>query len=269
MNFSRYRVKPGSKVKLKNWDPADKTGVPSAKQERVARLVELSEEINRLQDLLYAAHEAGVLIVLQGLDTAGKDGTIRHVFRAVDPLGVRAVAFKVPTPQELGHDFLWRVHQQVPSKGEMVIFNRSHYEDVLVPRVHGWITISETRRRYERIEEFERLLVDNATLVLKFFLYISKDEQRRRLQERIDVPEKRWKFNPTDLEARTLWKQYMQAYENALAATSTDYAPWYVIPADSKTTRDLIVSHILIEQLRALDLAYPKPKIKLEGIVVE
>ena len=269
MNFSKYRVKPGAKVRLKDFDPADQSGVPRAREDRVARLTELSEEINRLQDLLYAAHQAGVLIVLQGLDTAGKDGTIRHVFKAVDPLGVRAVAFKVPTPQEGAHDFLWRVHQQVPGKGEMVIFNRSHYEDVLVPPVHGLITASETRRRYQRIAQFERLLADNATLVLKFFLYISKDEQKRRLQERIDVPEKRWKFNPTDLEERMQWKAYMKAYENALEATSTDFAPWYVIPANSKTTRDLIVSHILIEQLRALDLTYPKPKIKLEGIVVE
>ena len=269
MNFSRYRVKPGSHVRLKNWDPADKRGVPSDKQERVTLLTKLSEDINRLQDLLYAAHEKGVLIVLQGLDTAGKDGTIRHVFKAVDPLGVRAVAFKVPTEQELAHDFLWRVHQQVPGKGEMVIFNRSHYEDVLVPPVHGWITVSETRRRYQRIVEFEQLLSNNGTLVLKFFLYISKEEQRQRLQERIDVPEKRWKFNPTDLEERTLWKRYQKAYESLLEGTSTDHAPWYVIPADSKTTRDLIISQILIEQLRALKLSYPQPKVKLEAIVVE
>jgi PPK2 family polyphosphate:nucleotide phosphotransferase len=269
MNFSRYRVKPGSDVRLKDWNAADKRGVPSDKQERVALLSDLSEDINALQDLLYAAHEKVVLIVLQGLDTAGKDGTIRHVFKAVDPLGVRAVAFKVPTEQELAHDFLWRVHEQVPGKGEMVIFNRSHYEDVLVPPVHGWITASETRRRYQRIADFERLLADNGTLILKFFLYISKEEQRRRLQERIDVPEKRWKFNPTDLEERTLWKRYLKAYENLLEATSTDHAPWYVIPADSKTTRDLIISQILIEQLRALKLRYPQPKVKLEGIVVE
>jgi polyphosphate kinase 2 (PPK2 family) len=150
-----------------------------------------------------------------------------------------------------------------------VIFNRSHYEDVLVPPVHGWITSSETRRRYARIVEFERLLADSATLVLKFFLHISKDEQRERLQERVDVPEKRWKFNPTDLEERVLWKTYMKAYESALEATSTARAPWHVIPADSKTTRDLIISNILIEELRALNLAYPKPKTKLDGIVVE
>ena len=216
MNYSKYRVKPGSKVRLKDWDPGDKSAVPASKEDRLARLIVLSEEINKQQDLLYAAHEEGVLIVLQGMDTAGKDGTIRHVFRAVDPLGVRAVPFKVPTPEEAAHDFLWRVHHQVPGQGEMVIFNRSHYEDVLVVPVHGLITPAATKQRYERIAAFERLLSEHATLVLKFFLYISKDEQRKRLQERIDVPEKRWKFNPTDLEERTLWKQYMRAYERAL-----------------------------------------------------
>jgi PPK2 family polyphosphate:nucleotide phosphotransferase len=256
-------------MRLKNWDPEDQRGVPASRQERVERIDELSAELDKLQDLVYAAGEQGVLIVLQGIDTAGKDGTIRHVFKTIDPLGVRAVPFKAPTPEELAHDFLWRVHQKVPGKGEMVIFNRSHYEDVLVPPVHGWINASQTKQRYARIVEFERLLSDNGTLVLKFFLHISKDEQRKRLQERIDVPEKRWKFNPTDLEERVLWKEYMKAYEAALEATSTAWAPWYVIPADSKTTRDLIVSQVLVEQLRALKLSYPKPKIKLDGIVVE
>jgi PPK2 family polyphosphate:nucleotide phosphotransferase len=269
MNYSKYRVKPGSKVRLKDWDPADQSAVPASKEERLARLSVLSEEINKQQDLLYAAREEGVLIILQGMDTAGKDGTIRHVFKAVDPLGVRAVPFKIPTPEEAAHDFLWRVHHQVPGQGEMVIFNRSHYEDVLVVPVHGLITPSATKQRYERIAAFERLLCEHATLVLKFFLYISKDEQRKRLQERIDVPEKRWKFNPTDLEERTLWKQYMRAYERALQATSTEWAPWYVIPADSKTTRDLLISEILIDQLKALKLSYPRPKVKLTGIVVE
>jgi PPK2 family polyphosphate:nucleotide phosphotransferase len=269
MNSSKYRVKPGSAVRLKDWDPADQSAVPGVKEQRLQRLNRLSQEINKLQDILYASRKEGVLIVLQGMDTSGKDGTIRHVFKAVDPLGVRAVPFKVPTPEELAHDFLWRVHHQVPGKGEMVIFNRSHYEDVLVLPVHGLITPAETKRRYEHIEGFERLLSDNATLVLKFFLHISKEEQRKRLQERIDTPEKRWKFNPGDLEERTLWKEYMKAYERALEATSTPWAPWYVIPADSKTTRDLLVSQILIEHLKALKLRYPKPKVKLEGIVVQ
>ena len=269
MGLNKYRVKPGSSVRLKNWDPADKSQVPADRPSRVTALAQLSEEINGLQDLLYASKEAGVLIVLQGMDTAGKDGTIRHVFKAVDPLGVRAVAFKAPTADEAAHDFLWRVHHQVPGKGEMVIFNRSHYEDVLVPPVHGWIDGAETRRRYQRIVGFEQLLADAGTLVLKFFLYISKEEQRDRLQERIDEPRKRWKFNPGDLEERTLWKTYMKAYERAIEATSTDHAPWYVIPADSKTSRDLIVSRILIEHLQELNLSDPRPKIKMDGIVVE
>ena len=269
MNFSKYRVKPGSKVTLKDWDAGDKSAVPADKAMRVKQLEDISEEINDLQNMLYASQEEGVLIVLQGMDTSGKDGTIRHVFKAVDPLGVRAVAFKAPTAQELAHDFLWRVHAQTPGKGEVVIFNRSHYEDVLVVPVHGWITPAECKRRYERINEFERLLSDNRTLVLKFFLYISKDEQKRRLQERIDEPDKRWKFRLDDLGERKLWKEYMKAYEDALEATSTDYASWYVIPSDSKTTRNLIISQILVEQLKALKLSYPKPKEKIEGIVVE
>jgi len=210
-----------------------------------------------------------VLIVLQGMDTSGKDGTIRHVFKAVDPLGVRAVGFKAPTPSELAHDFLWRVHSQVPAKGEVVIFNRSHYEDVLVVPVHGWITPAQTKERYQRINEFERLLTDGGTEVLKFFLYISKEEQRQRLQERIDEPTKRWKFRLDDLEERKLWREYMVAYAHALQATSTGYAPWYVIPSDSKTTRNLLISQILIAHLKALKLKYPKPKEKIQGIQVK
>jgi PPK2 family polyphosphate:nucleotide phosphotransferase len=269
MNIAKYRVKPGGRVDLKRWDPADKSEVAAAKERRLARLDTLSEEINRLQDVLYAGQEHGVLIVLQGMDTSGKDGTIRHVFKAVDPLGVRAVPFKAPTPNELAHDFLWRVHSQVPGKGEMVIFNRSHYEDVLVVPVHGWITPAQCKERYKRINEFERLLSDGGTLVLKFFLYISKEEQKERLQERIDEPTKRWKFRLDDLEERKLWREYMRAYAAAMEATSTQWAPWYVIPSDSKTTRNLVISQILIEQLKALKLKYPKPKEKLEGIVVE
>ena len=269
MNHSKFRIKPGAKVDLAKRDPADKSAVPSAKAERLAKVAELVPRIDALQDLLYAERKHKVLVVLQGMDTAGKDGTIRHVFSAVDPLGVRAVSFRAPVGEELEHDFLWRVHRQVPRLGEMVIFNRSHYEDVLIVRVHKWIDMDECKRRYEHINSFERTLAENGMTILKFFLHISKDEQRRRLQERIDDPDKHWKFNPGDLEERKYWDDYVNAYEDAIEATSTDCATWYVVPSDSKSTRDLIVSSILVEQLEALKMKYPKPEKDYTGIVVE
>jgi PPK2 family polyphosphate:nucleotide phosphotransferase len=269
MNYNRFRIKPGTQVNLAKRDPADKSVVPAGKAERLARLAELAPRIDTLQDLLYAARRHKVLVVLQGMDTAGKDGTIRHVFSAVDPLGVRAVSFRAPVGEEREHDFLWRVHRQVPRLGEIAIFNRSHYEDVLIVRVHKWIDMDECRRRYEHINGFECALAENGMTILKFFLHISKDEQRRRLQERIDDANKHWKFNPGDLQERKHWGEYMQAYEDAIAATSTDCAPWYVVPSDSKSTRNLIVSSILIEQLEALKMQYPRPAEDYTGIVVE
>jgi PPK2 family polyphosphate:nucleotide phosphotransferase len=208
-------------------------------------------------------------VVLQGMDTAGKDGTIRHVFGEVDPLGVRAIGFRAPVGEELEHDFLWRVHRQVPRRGEIAIFNRSHYEDVLVTRVHEWIDLDECRRRYEHINAFESVLTDSGTTILKFFLHISKEEQRRRLQARIDDPTKRWKFNPRDLEERKLWDRYMDAYQDALTATSTERAPWYVVPSDSKSTRNLIVSSILVRTLEGLKMEFPQPAQDVSHIVVE
>jgi PPK2 family polyphosphate:nucleotide phosphotransferase len=269
MNFSRFRIKPGARVELAKRDPADKAGVPGAKAERLAKLAELASGIDALQDLLYAEKKHKVLVVLQGMDTAGKDGTIRHVFGAVDPLGVRAVGFKAPAGEELEHDFLWRVHRQVPRLGEIVIFNRSHYEDVLVVRVHKWIDLDECKRRYHHINDFERMLTENGMTILKFFLHISRDEQKRRLQERIDDPDKHWKFDAGDLEERKHWDAYVQAYEDAIEATSTDCAPWYVVPSDSKSARNLIVSSILIGELEALKMKYPRPAQDYTGIVVE
>ncbi len=269
MNFSKYRVKPGSKVDFKDWDPDDKSASPGTKEEDEKRLMELAARIDELQELLYAGAKRGVLVVLQGMDTSGKDGTIRHVFREVDPLGVRAVGFKAPTEHELAHDFLWRVHPQAPAKGELVIFNRSHYEDVLVVRVHKLISDAECKRRYELINAFERLLVDNSTVILKFYLHISKDEQRKRLQERIDNPKKQWKFRMNDLAERKLWPDYMKAYTDALAATSTEWAPWHVVPSNSKMNRNLFVSSVLLDALEGLKMQYPRPKEKLDGIVVE
>jgi PPK2 family polyphosphate:nucleotide phosphotransferase len=269
MNFNRYRVKPGTKVDLDKRDPADKTGVPAGKEERLRRLTELEEEVDALQDLLYAEHQHKVLIVLQGMDTSGKDGTIRHVFGEVDPLGVHAVSFRAPVGEELDHAYLWRIQRHTPGKGEIVIFNRSHYEDVLVTRVHAIIDLAECKRRYRQINDFERMLAENGTTVLKFFLHISKAEQRKRLQERIDDPSKRWKFNPRDLQERKRWDDYMAAYEDAIEATSSEWAPWYVIPADSKSTRNLIISSLLVETLQSLGMAYPQPAEDYSKIVVE
>lgn len=257
MNHTKYRIKPGSKVALKDWDSGDKSAVQGGKEAATAQLAELSKEIDQLQDLLFAQGKHAVLIVLQGMDTSGKDGVIRHVFSEVDPLGVRAVCFKAPTAHELAHDYLWRVHREAPGKGEIVVFNRSHYEDVLIVRVHKWITEAVCRQRYEQINAFERMLVENGTLILKFFLHISPEEQKKRLQERVDKPEKRWKFNPRDLEERKLWNDYMHAYEDAIAATSTAWAPWHVVPADSKTQRNLVISGVLKEALEGLKMTYP------------
>lgn len=258
MNHARYRVKPGSKFRLADWDSADKSAAQGGKEAAAARLIELSKAIDHLQDMLYAQARHAVLIVLQGMDTSGKDGVIRHVFSEVDPLGVRAVSFKAPTAHELAHDYLWRVHREAPARGEIVVFNRSHYEDVLVVRVHQWISEVVCRQRFAQINAFERTLAENGTLILKFFLHISRDEQRKRLQERVDNPDKRWKFNPRDLEERKLWDSYMHAYEDAIAATATDWAPWYVVPADSKTQRNLVVSGVLKEALESLKPVYPE-----------
>ncbi len=259
MNNSKYRIDPGAKVNLKDWNAGDKSAIPGTKEGGAVLLAQMSKEIDRLQDLLFAQGKHSVLMVLQGMDTSGKDGVIRHVFSEVDPLGVRAVSFKAPTSTELAHDYLWRVHREMPAKGEIVVFNRSHYEDVLIVRVHKWITEEVCKQRYRQINEFERALKDNGTLILKFFLHISKDEQKKRLQERLDNPEKQWKFNPKDLEERKLWSGYMGAYEDALRATSTEWASWYIVPADSKTNRSIIISSILKDALSDLKMSYPKP----------
>ncbi len=260
VNNGKYRLKPGSKLDLDGKDPGDRSALPGGSKEDAAQLlVQLSKEIDRLQDLLFAQQKHAVLVVLQGMDTSGKDGVVRHVFSEVDPLGVRAVGFKAPTSAELAHDFLWRVHREAPGKGEIVVFNRSHYEDVLVVRVHKWISPGTCKERYRQINEFERTLAENGTLILKFFLHLSKNEQKKRLQERVDDADKRWKFNPKDLEERKLWSEYKLAYEDALTATSTQWAPWYIVPADSKTNRNIVISSVLKEALSDLKMSYPQP----------
>ena len=227
-----------------------------------AEVVRLSERINALQDVLYAEHRRKVLVVLQGMDTSGKDGTVRWVFQRVNPLGMRVTSFKTPTAAEREHDYLWRVQAQLPGAGEMVIFIRSHYEDVLITRVHGAIDDHEARRRFRHINDFERLLTDTGTVILKFFLHISSAEQKRRLQERLQDGSKHWKFDPADLSERVKWPDYMRAYEQALRATSTEAAPWHVVPADSKTHRDLVIARTTVKALEAMKLAYPPPRLE-------
>ncbi len=264
MNHAKTRVKPDSRVRLSDWDPDDETIVGKDKSDARERLDADRTRLESLQELLYAEGRHKLLIVLQAMDTAGKDSTIRHVFQGVDPLGVKVTGFRGPTPEELAHDFLWRVHRHAPGAGEIAIFNRSHYEDVLITRVKGWIDAAECKRRYRQINEFERMLAETGTTILKFYLHISKDEQKKRLEERRDTPEKQWKFNPGDLAVRAQWDDYMTAYEAALSATSTAYAPWHVIPANSKLARNLMVSRLLIDALESLDMRYPPP---VEGAV--
>jgi PPK2 family polyphosphate:nucleotide phosphotransferase len=261
-------VKPGTKVSLKNLEPDDTGSFGSAEEaEEVLRghLKELAE----LQGLLYAEAKRALLIVLQGMDTSGKDGTIRHVMSGASPLGVQVKAFKAPTEEELAHDFLWRVHQAVPRKGMIGIFNRSHYEDVLVARVHGLVPPKAWKARYEQINQFEKALVRNDVVVLKFFLHISKAEQKRRLEERLHDPTRYWKFSLHDIEERGYWSAYRKAYEAALERCSTKWAPWHVVPADHKWYRNLVVAQAVVEKLREFDMHYPPPAVDLSKIVVE
>ena len=267
--MKRYRVEPGSKVDLGKIDPGSTAGFKGKKAAAEKALQALGKRLEVLQESLWATHEKKVLVVLQGMDTSGKDGTIRKVFDAVNPLGVGVAAFKAPTPEELDHDFLWRVHPRVPGRGEMVIFNRSHYEDVLAARVHNLVPREVWEKRYQQINDFERLLAETGTLILKFFLYISKDEQKQRLQERLDDPLKRWKFRKGDLVDRACWDAYIEAYEDALAKTSHKWAPWYVVPADKKWFRNLVVATVLVKALEDLDLGVPEPAEDLDGVVIE
>lgn len=255
-NLDEYRVNP-KKFSLKNYKSDDKSERTGDKAQDALELEKLATEINALQDILHAQAKHKVLLLIQGMDASGKDGTIKHVFSECDPLGIRLASFKAPTPEELAHDYLWRVHAQVPQKGEIVIFNRSHYEDVLIVKVHDWIDAAECERRYAQINDFERMLTETGTVIIKCYLHISKQEQKQRMLDRLNDPMKTWKFNPNDLKERDLWDKYMQAYENAMRATSTDYAPWYVVPADSKTNRNLLISRLLLNALKSLKLAYP------------
>ena len=267
--MKRYLIEPGTTVKLSAWDPDDKGGFSGNKEQALQEIQEWNRKLERLQELLYAEHKHKVLIVLQAMDTGGKDGVIRHVFEGVNPQGTRVANFKAPTAEELDHDYLWRVHKQVPAKGELVIFNRSHYEDVLVVRVHDLVPAEVWKKRFDQINDFEQMLVENGTTILKFYLHIDSDEQKERLQARLDDPDKRWKFRLGDLEERKLWDEYIKAYEDVLSKTSTARAPWYIVPANRKWYRDLVISSVLVDALEGLNMKYPEPEENLDGVVIE
>ncbi|MBX3334566.1 MAG: polyphosphate kinase 2 family protein [Nitrospira sp.] len=258
--MKQYRVKPRAKLSLTRYDPDD-TGEykknAQGKGRAKAETAKLIAKLDGLQERLYANGTHSLLIVLQGMDTSGKDGTIKGVMSGVNPQGCKVVAFKAPSHHELAHDFLWRVHREVPRKGQIGIFNRSHYEDVLITRVHGWVSDKTAKRRFNHIKDFEELLTENGTAILKFFLHISKDEQKERLQERIADPEKRWKWSSGDLEERKLWDDYQKAFEDVIAATSTACAPWYIVPANRKWYRNLVVADCIVDALEDMKLKTP------------
>jgi PPK2 family polyphosphate:nucleotide phosphotransferase len=266
--MDRYRVEPGTVVDLSGHDPRDRSIFDGKKSEGKRALKDLAKQLEALQELLYAEGKRKVLIVLQATDTGGKDGVIRHVFDRVNPQGVKVANFKVPTSIDLAHDYLWRVHKQTPGQGEIVIFNRSHYEDVLIVRVHNLVPEPVWSRRYDHINDFERMLVDEGTTILKFFLHISKEEQKERLQARLDEPHKRWKFNIGDLKERARWDDYQAAYEAMLTKTSTPWAPWYLVPGDRKWYRNLVIATTIVSTLQAWDMQPPEFEGNPDEIVI-
>jgi PPK2 family polyphosphate:nucleotide phosphotransferase len=253
-------LRDDKKGKLKNGE---------IKERERALTAELTAEVAKLQEKLYAARDRKLLLILQGMDTSGKDGTVRALFSQINPMGLHATGFVAPTEKEKAHDFLWRVHARVPATGEIGIFNRSHYEDVLVPRVLGTLDGKDLERRYAQIRDFERMLAETGTTVMKVFLHISKDEQRERLQARLDDPEKHWKFDPADLVAREKWDVYQNGYADAINATDADHAPWYIVPADSKTHRNLIIAHLMLETMQGMKLEWPAPKADMAKVRID
>jgi len=267
-NLKKYRV-DGSKFKLSQVDPGETPFLEGNEAAQLAEIDALAGELDEMQDLLHAEGRRKVLLVLQGMDTSGKDGTVRWVFSRTSPLGVRVTAFKAPSEDERARDYLWRCHAVVPRAGEIAVWNRSHYEDVLVPVVEGWIDKDEARRRYAQINDFERLLVETGTVIVKCMLHIDKDEQRERLQARIDTPGKQWKFSMGDLEVRTKWNAYQDAYGKALRATSTGHAPWYVVPANHKRHRNLMIARLLMKTLRDMKFKAPPADPALKGLIIK
>ncbi len=266
--MDKYRFKPGSKLKLSGIDPDDKTMFTGNKEAAQKAIVKLVDEIESLQELLWAEHKHKFLVVIQAMDTGGKDGVIRNVFDGVNPLGVRVASFKAPTSLELEHDYLWRIHQQAPGKGEMVIFNRSHYEDVLIVRVRNLAPEAVWRKRYDQINNFEQMLAEEGTKIIKIFLHISRDEQKERLEARLADKTKHWKFNVADLKERERWDDYLRAYDDVMQRTSTAHAPWYVVPANRKWYRDLVVATIVRDALNDLNMKYPENPDDLSKVVV-
>jgi len=260
MNFEtlgkKLIVKPGTKIHLSGHDPGETAGLKDEKEARLA-LEKNRLKLEKLQILLNAENKRSLLVVLQGMDTSGKDSTIRHVMEGVNPQGYDVTSFKVPSTEEMKHDFLWRIHKAVPAKGTIGIFNRSHYEDVLVVRVHNLVPPDIWSARYKQINRFEWILAENQVKILKFFLHVGKAEQKKRLQERLADPAKNWNMNLQDIKERELWKNYMAAYEDALTECSTEWAPWHIIPSDKKWFRNLAVSQIIVETLEAFDMKYP------------
>lgn len=266
-DYPRYRVEPGVPIRLGEIAPGESEGY-EAKRDVKPELALQRKRIADLQARLYAEQRQSLLIVLQAMDTGGKDGAIKHVFRGVNPQGCRVWSFKAPSPEEAGHDFLWRYHLRTPSRGMITIFNRSHYEDVLVVRVKDMVPEAVWRDRYDTICDFERTLARENVVVLKFFLHISKEEQKRRLEARLENPDKHWKFSSNDLKERAFWEDYQRAFEDAVNATSTTYAPWYVVPADKKWFRNLVIARTIADTLEAMGPGFPPAEKGLDKIVV-
>jgi PPK2 family polyphosphate:nucleotide phosphotransferase len=259
-------VEPGTEVSLKDYDPDDTDGFESSDE---AELKSQVEELGRLQHLLYAENRRALLIILQGMDAAGKDGTIRHVMSGMSPLGVQVKAFKAPNEEELSHGFLWRIHRAVPPRGFIGIFNRSQYEDVLVVRVHELVPRKVWKTRYEQINQFEKMLVKNDVVILKFFLHIDKDEQKKRLEQRLHDPTRNWKLSLDDVKERRYWSDYRKAYEAVLSRCSTRWAPWHIVPANHKWYRNVCVARTVVQTLQGLGLKYPEPTIDLSKVVID
>jgi PPK2 family polyphosphate:nucleotide phosphotransferase len=266
--LERFLVKPDAKVRLSDHDPDYCEGF-GPKEDAPKHLDKFHRRLADLQELLYAEGKRSLLIVLQAMDAGGKDGTIRHVMSSINPQGCRVTSFKAPTGEELAHDFLWRIHKAAPRRGEIGIFNRSHYEDVLIVRVHDLVHKEVWSRRFDQINAFEAALTAGGAHILKFFLHISRDEQLKRFKERLDNPAKHWKVNPEDFKERSYWEQYMDAYADAIGRCSTRHAPWFVIPANKKWFRNLAISKIIVETLEGLDMKYPKPSFDVSKIVVK
>ncbi|HSV54844.1 MAG TPA: PPK2 family polyphosphate kinase [Burkholderiaceae bacterium] len=262
-------TKAGAPCALTKFDPAAKPFSTGDKERDKAAVETLAVEIDALQERFFSDKRHKLLVLLQGTDTSGKDGTVRGVFGRVSPLGVHTVGWKAPTEEERAHDYLWRIHQKMPGAGEFMIFNRSHYEDVLVPAVNGWIKPEQVRERFQQINDFERMLTENGTVILKFMLHISFEEQRIRLQERVDDVTKHWKFSLGDVEVRKQWPQYQKAYEALLGATSTAWAPWTIVPANSKTHRNLMVATVVRDTLKGLKLRYPPSDPAVIGLKIK